>query len=119
MATTLNAEALQVATDLMSAMATMKSLGAQIQDVVDRYNKLGIASVWAAMTTGPMAANGTISGASDTTPNPLHPILEGSLNRSETDLLSGITACEQFQNFLGNEAVTQGDYLATVLKLAG
>lgn len=75
-----------------------------------QYNAIIPDTQWSAMATATTATDGSISQTPDGTPNNAHPITVGSINKSRNQLISLITAFNQFRNFTGNSVVTTGPY---------
>lgn len=115
---TVQTQCVNLAVNIINTAQALRSLRNQWNQIVDEYNKLGASTVWSAMATAALNADGSI-GTADGTSNTAHPITVGNIYRSESDLVSGIVMFQQLQNFFANSAVTTGDYLSTLSKMAG
>lgn len=118
MADMLQTQCVNLAGRLVNLSQALRSIREQYRTVIDEYNKLGASTVWAAMATAALNADGSL-GAVDATPNTAHPITVGNINHPQTDLVNGINMLNQLESFWGNAAVTTGDYAAILNKLAG
>lgn len=114
---TKNQAAIQAAYDITTIMILMRNLREQCKAFNDRYNSEGYNTTWNNMNTAASNSDGTI-GTADGTPNTAHPITEGNIYRSATQLVAGVTALQQFLNFVGNLAVTTANYNQSIDDLA-
>lgn len=116
MANTPQQNAINLANSLLAVMGSLSNLKQQIDQIVSIYNAEQVNTVWSAMATAALNADGSL-GAADASPVTTHPITVGSINKSEAQLISGMTCIEQLQNFFNNVAVTTGNYIQTVRDL--
>jgi hypothetical protein len=114
---TKQAAAIQAASDLTNIMGAMRALRESCKNFLDRYNSEQYANTWANMATAVQNADGGI-GAPDASPVASDPITVGNINRSKNALVAAVTALQQFLNFVGNQAVVQGNYSQNIDDLA-
>jgi hypothetical protein len=114
---TKNQAAIQAAYDISNIMALMKNVREQCKAFNDRYNSESYSTTWNSMPTAASNADGTI-GVPDGSPNTAHPIIQGNIYRSATQLIAGVTCLQQFLNFVGNLNVTTGNYSQNIDDLA-
>jgi hypothetical protein len=109
--------AIQAATDLAALMQRFRDLRRDCKDFNDRYTSEGYSTTWGAMTTSAQLADGSM-GTQDGAPVAGNPIVVGGVYRSKNALVAGVVALQQFLNFVGNLAVTQGNYSQNIDDLA-
>jgi hypothetical protein len=117
MSQTKNQAAVQAAYDITSIMMLLRTAREQCKAFNDKYNSESYSTTWNNMATAANNADGTI-GAPDASPNPAHPITQGNIYRSATQLIAGVTCLQQFLNFVGNINVTTGNYSQNIDDLA-
>ncbi len=124
MATTKCDQAIAAANSLIGIAASIRTLKAQVDDLVNNYNNEGWSTIWGALATAAQNADGSL-GTADGSPNTAHPIdtrvaTQTALAKavSQAKLVAGIVALQQFQNLLNNGAVTQAAYLQSINDLA-
>ncbi len=116
MANTPQENAINLANSLLAVMGSLSNIKQQIDQIVSIYNAEQVSTIWSAMATAALNADGSL-GAADASPVTTHPITVGNINKSESQLISGMTCIEQLQNFFNNVAVTTANYLQTVRDL--
>lgn len=116
MANTPQENAINLANNLIAVMGSLNAVKQQIDQIVSTYNAEQISAIWAALATAALNTDGSI-GAADATPVTTHPITVGNINKSWSQLISGVTLIEQLQSFFNNAAVTQANYLQTIRDL--
>lgn len=106
MAATLNSQVIQDANEIMSLLANLATLQAQIDALSAHYTSLNAATILAALPTCVFAADGTL-GTADVAPNTGHPIdtrvaVSAGLNRAVTSFVlgSGLTILQQVSALL-------------------
>jgi hypothetical protein len=98
-------EAINFANALVSVAGQFQALRQVCADLVKKYNSEAYNTIWNAMTTAALNANGTLA-TNDGTPNTAHPInVSGMPVRSATQLIDMVTFLNDFNSFLNNAAV--------------
>ena len=92
--------ALSVATEafgdrVKSLAEALRTLFSRCKDLLDLYNDAEISAAVAGISDGTIVFGAEVS---------------------KSELISGITLCDQFKKFINNEIVTTGDYGSTVAK---
>lgn len=109
--------AIQAAQDITALMQRFRDLRRDCKDFNDRYNSEGYSTTWGALATAVQNADGSF-GANDGSPVAANPIVVGGIYRSKNALVAGVTTIIQFLNFVGNLAVTTGNYSQNIDDLA-
>lgn len=111
MAVTKQAATVAAANNLVGLMQRFQSLRTDAQAYVNTYNSEGWNNVWSTMPTFVFNNDGS-TGAVDASPNVTHPII--GLNKTATQLISGVTCLQQYLNFCTNVAVATAQYSQTI-----
>jgi hypothetical protein len=96
--------AITAANALVSIINQAVAMRAAVDSFLAEYNSENYAATWANFATAALNPDGSI-GAADATPNPANPITLGGILRSANALTNGVTFCQDYQKFLGNQAV--------------
>lgn len=109
------ASAVAAANQLVALMNQARLLRASINEFVNQYNSEGYSSAWNAMATAAQNADGSL-GTADGTPVTTHPITTAGMpaGRTATQLVAGVTFCQDYQKFLTNVAVATAQRSQTV-----
>lgn len=117
MAATNQQSAIEQANELIGLANSFRDLRSRVTAYMRRYTSTQPDAIWQELATAAYNADGSI-GSTDDEPNNANPITVEELHRSRNQLINGVTMLEQFQNFLDNEAVTQGDRNTVIDQLA-
>jgi hypothetical protein len=116
MANTVQQGAIAAAQTLIGVMQQLQALRASAKAFVDQYNSEGWTARWNAMATATINADG--SQTADGAPTAGHPITVGSINKSGTQLVAGVSTLQDFLNFCQNGAVATAQRSQTIDDLA-
>lgn len=116
MANTKQQGAINAAQSLIQIMQSLQTIRGQAKSFLDTYNSEQWSTIWNALQTYALTADGAV-GVADATPNAAHPTV--ALNKSATALLGGVTLLQQFLNFCQNQAAVQAQYSQTIDDLSG
>lgn len=123
MANTKQQGAINAAQTLINLMQQAQGLRAGAKAFIDTYNSEQWNALWSQFQTYTAAADGSVpldvNGkiVVDSSANTSHPTV--ALNKSATQLISGVTTLQQFLNFCQNSAVITAQYSQNIDDLAG
>jgi hypothetical protein len=115
---TKQASAITAAQSLLAIATTLISMDQQLQSLLAEYTNEGYSAIWAAMTTAPLNADGSL-GTADASPVNTHPITVGAIDRSQTQLVAMMTFAGDFHNFLNNAAVATANRIQNLNDMVG
>lgn len=123
MAATKQTQAIAMANEALGYAAALGQLTDNINSFVARYNNQATSTVWNALATAGVNADGTL-GAADGAPNNAHPISTAvypALNRAvaANDMVTFVALLQAFQNFMGNVNVPTANRRQVVDPLVG
>lgn len=106
MASTPSEKAIALSAQLESVANALAAVKQTIDGIVDVYNNEGIRTIWEAMATAAVNADGTI-GTPDGSPVLTNPITVGNIHLSSTKLVAAVVMSEAFQTFYNTTANLQ------------
>jgi len=99
--------AYQEAQGIASAFRQMRS---QVNDYLERFENEAYGTLWQSLETAPQATDGSLEANSpDSTPNPDHPIITGSLGRSANQAIAFVNLLKDLQSMMNGQAITTAD----------